>query len=342
MKTITLIITSIIIMAVNKIVAQDYFLSQPQESPILINPANTGIIYPARANLNYRQQWKSILSNPFTTIIASFDSKFLSQSSTGSSLGLGIYIANDQSGTAKLNTMNVNIAISGKVLINDNQNLSAGITGGIMQRKVNTDNLTFYDQYDGYAYNSSLAQETFSLEQRFAPDIGAGIQWSYGKGNSTLSSNDNIGAQLGIAAYHVNMPSTGFSEDIDKRYIRFLAHGSFAYGFKNTNFQLNPIVIAQMQGPAKMYYGGMYIKYRLQESSKYTNNLLSRSLNLGGFYRLGDSFVTVFQLEWDKFAYGISYDLNISKLNKVSKGHGGIEFSLRYIPLKPNVANRLL
>ena len=323
-------------------VAQDYSLSQLTESPVMLNPANTGLIYPIRINLNYRQQWRSI-SKPYNTIVASVDGKVLSQGKSGSSLGIGVLLVNDQAGTSKLNTLNANLALMGKVMINENQSLSTGIIGGLVQRKLDVNSLTWSDQYNGTSYDPTIPHgEQLSTEKRMAPDVGVGLQWSYGRGAATLSSNDAIGAQVGFAAYHVNMPNTGFQEDADKRYVRYLFHGSFSYGFKNTPLQANPVFIAQMQGPARMIYTGAFIKYRLQESSRYTGFLFSRSLNLGLFYRVGDSFVTALQLEFDQFAFGMSYDINLSQLNKVTYGRGGMEFSFRYLPFKSSSGNTLL
>jgi hypothetical protein len=213
----------------------------------------------------------------------------------------------------------------------------------MLQRKVNVGDLTWTDQYNGTRYDSSIPSgENFSSDKRMSADVGVGIQWSYGSGAATLSSNDAIGAQVGIAAYHVNMPNTGFQEDVDKRYVRYVVHGSLSYGIKNTPLQLNPVAILQKQGPARMIYGGGYIKYRLQESSKYTGNLYVRSLNGGFFYRLGDSFVVIVQLEYDQFAFGISYDINLSQLTTFTYGRGGMELSLRYVPGKPSKGNTLL
>ena len=321
---------------------QDYNLSQLMESPILLNPANTGSTYPMRANLNYRQQWRSI-TKPYTTVLGSFDAIVYRQNAKGSSLGAGILLLNDQAGTSKLSTLNANLSIMGKVLINDNQNLSAGIIGGLMQRKVDINSLTWTDQFNGTSYDASIASgELLSNDKRLSPDIGTGIQWSYGKGAGTLSSNDAIGAQVGIAAYHVNMPNTGFQEDADKRYVRYLVHGSFSYGFKNTPFQINPVIILQKQGPSRMFYGGSYVKYLLQESSRYTGNLLSRSIHLGLFYRAGDAFVSILKVEYDQFAFGISYDFNLSSLTKITSGRGGMELSLQYLPFKPSKGSKLL
>ncbi len=332
-----------IIIAIRSIVkAQDYQLSQIMESPVLLNPANAGLRYPAEVIMNYRQQWRSI-SKPYTTIVGSFDGKIMSQGSTGSSLGVGLLILQDQAGTGKLSTMNANLAVMGKVMLNDMQSISGGIIGGVMQRKLDINSLTWPDQYNGYSYDATIPSgESFSSEKRLSPDVGAGIQWSYGKGSSTLSSNDAIGAQVGFAAYHLNMPNTGFKEDADKRYIRMVVHGSLSYGIKNTPIQISPAIVIEKQGPFRKYYGGSYFRYRLQESSKYTGNLLSRTISLGTFYRVGDSFVTILALEWDKFAVGISYDVNISGLTKATSGRGGTEISLKYLPFKINQSNKLL
>jgi len=175
--------------------------------------------------------------------------------------------------------------------------------------------------------------ENFVSDKRTVPDFGAGVQWSYGQGAATLSSNDNLGAQVGFAAFHLNKPNTGFQEDNDSRYIRFVIHGTLSYGIKNTPFQINPGLIIQMQGPSRMYYFGSNVKYSLQESSKYTGNLLSRSLNIGCFYRIKDAIMLSTQLEWDQYAFGISYDINLSQLSEATSGKGAIELSLRYIPV---------
>jgi len=91
-----------------------------------------------------------------------------------------------------------------------------------------------------------------------------------------------------------------------------------------------------------MFYGGAFVKYKLQESSKYTDYVLARMINIGTYYRFGDAIVVMTQLEWGQFAFGISYDINVSSLTRVSTGRGGFELSARYIPLRSGVSSRLL
>jgi len=324
------------------IFGQDILFSQPNEAPLSLNPANAGVQYDLRATANYRLQWRSV-TTPFRTITAGVDGRVLSQGKTGSSLGAGLLIYTDVGGDGSLTTNQVNLCVSGKVTLANKQILSAGIYGGVVQRRIGTDNLTWGNQYNGTKFDANLPTgETFSGENFLNGDFGTGVQWSYGQGQRTLSSNDQFGAQAGISVFHVNSPRTGFYQVVDKRSLRYVFHFTGSYGIKNTNMQISPLFLYEMQGPARMIYAGTFIKYKLQESSKYTNYLLARAISLGGFFRSRDAAVVVAQCELDQIAFGVSYDVNVSSLAKVSTGRGGFEIYIRYIPIRPSAGNRLL
>jgi len=325
------------------IFGQDILFSQPNESPLLLNPANAGIPYNLRVTANYRSQWRSV-TKPFSTIAAGVDGIVISQGAKGSSLGAGLTLTNDQAGDGHLITNQAILCVSGKVTVARYQILSVGISGGIVQRRIGVNNLTWDEQYNGIAYDPNAPiTEPFSGDNFLNGDFGSGIQWSYGKGQSTLSSNDQFGAQAGISVFHVNSPRSGFYQLVDKRAIRYLFHFSFSYGIKNTNMQISPLFLYERQGPAQIIYGGTFIKYKLQESSKYTENLLSKSISIGGFFRSRDAAVIAAQCELGQITFGISYDINISSLAKVSSGRGGFEISLKYLPLVGSQGgNRLL
>jgi type IX secretion system PorP/SprF family membrane protein len=341
MKKITII--AIIIWAIPaSMFGQDILFSQPNEAPLLLNPANAGAQYNLRTTANYRLQWRSVTA-PFRTIAAGVDGKVFSQGKTGSSIGAGLCLFNDAAGDGHLNTNQVIISASGKVTLTKNQTLSAGISGGIIQRKIAVSDLTWGNQYNGLTYDASLpSNESFSGESFLNGDFGTGIQWSYGKGQRTLSSNDMFGAQAGLSVSHVNSPRSGFYKAIDKRALKYAFHFTGSYGFKNTNMQVSPLLIYEMQGPARMIYIGSFLRYKLQESSKYTDYVLSRTVSLGGFFRGKDAAVIAAQCELGQIAFGLSYDINISSLAKVSSGRGGFEISLRYLPLNPSKSSRLL
>lgn len=337
MRSIIVILVFIIFQAQLK--SQDVVFSQINEAPILLNPANAGAQYDMRANLNYRQQWRSV-TDPFVTMAASADMKMLSQRRS-SSLGLGIFILNDRAGGAHLNTFQSGLMAAGKVPISAEQNISGGVGVSFMQRHVDFSALSWDKQYDGLVYNPDLPTgEVLSRERTNAIDLCTGVQWSYGKGATTLSSNDNFGAQAGISVFHLNKPNVGFQND--PSYWRYVLHGTVSYGIKNSNMQVSPSFLATFQGPSRMFYLGTLVKYKLQESSKYTDYILARMINVGTFYRFGDAIVMSAQLEWGQYAFGISYDINVSSLTKVSSGRGGFEISARYFPIRSSASSRLL
>lgn len=337
-----IIIATIAFVIPTSIFGQDILFSQPNEAPLILNPANAGAQYNLRATANYRLQWRSV-TDPFRTIAAGVDGRIFSKGKTGSSIGVGLSLFNDIAGAGHLNTNQVVAAVAGKVTLAKNQTLSAGISGGIIQRKIGVSNLTWGNQYNGLVYDANLpSNETFSGERFLNGDFSTGIQWSYGKGQRTLSSNDMFGAQAGISVFHVNSPRSGFYQVVDKRALRYMFHFTGSYGFKNTNMQISPLVIYEMQGPARMIYFGSFLKYKLQESSKYTDYVLSRTVSIGGFFRGIDAVVIAAQCELGQIAFGLSYDINISSLAKVSSGRGGFEISLKYLPIKTGTSSRLL
>lgn len=322
--------------------SQDFTFSQPAEAPVLLNPANAGAQYNLRTNLNFRQQWRSIAS-PFRTLAASIDGKVINQGSGGSSFGAGLSFFSDVAGEGRLATNQVNISVSGKINLARNQALSAGIFGGLCQRHISTGKLTWGNQYNGLYYDSSIPSgEAFPSETFYNGDFGAGVQWTYGKGSSTLSSNDMFGLQAGYSVSHINSPKSGFYSIADKRFTKHIMHLSGSYGIKNTNVQLAPLLLLQKQGPAQMIYFGSYFKYKLQESSKYTDYILARTISLGGFLRTGDAFVIATLFEFGQIAMGISYDINISSLTKASSGKGGFEISVKYLPIRSSAPSRLI
>ncbi len=193
MRAITIFILIILPYLVK---AQDIIFSQMNESPVILNPANAGAQYDIRANLNYRQQWRSV-TDPFITMAASADGKIIRQSRS-SSLGVGLYIINDRAGGAHLNTFQSGIIASGKVPITNDQNISGGFGISFYQRHVDFSSLTWDKQFDGLVYNPDLPNgELLTHERTNGIDLSTGLQWSYGKGATTLSSNDNLGAQVG-------------------------------------------------------------------------------------------------------------------------------------------------
>jgi len=140
-------------------------------------------------------------------------------------------------------------------------------------------------------------------------------------------------AKLGFSVYHLLEPGRQFTakgSDLLQR--KMVAHGDLLFNF-STKTALAPSFIYQVQGHSTELIAGAMFRYYLHNSTKYTGYVARTVLALGGFYRNGDAAIVNMLLEWDeRYAIGISYDLNLSSLNTVSGMRGGLEFSLRFSP----------
>jgi hypothetical protein len=96
------------------------------------------------------------------------------------------------------------------------------------------------------------------------------------------------------------------------------------------NIALLPGIVFFNQGPSREFYFGTQVRYKLRQESKYTGLKKSAALYLGVYCRAKDALITSFLLEYYSYAFGISYDYNISRLTPASATRGGVELSIRY------------
>lgn len=309
--------------------AQDIHFSQFDETPLQLNPANTGVHHNTRVIANYKNQWKSVAS-PYKTFAVSADFKLLKEKKH--QLGLGIDFFNDKAGDAAMKTSQGNISLSGIININDKSLVSAGLMGGFTQRSVNTTKLQWGNQYDGMAYNPALSTGEASTVANYTfADFGAGIQYSYGTDEMYISANNAKKVNVGISVFHPHQPSYSFYGASEKLHMKMVLHGDAAIGIANSNLVLKPSYIVFLQGASKEITPGMSFQYILQEASKYTKNKKPAAFSIGGYYRLRDAAIAVVKLEYANYAIGFSYDINMSQLKTASSAKGGFEISLRFI-----------
>ena len=83
--------------------AQDLHFSQYFNSPLLINPANTGFAPDVdwRVGLNYRNQWASITPNPYKTMSAWGDMQLFNNRVENGCMGIGASLLKDVAGSGQ-------------------------------------------------------------------------------------------------------------------------------------------------------------------------------------------------------------------------------------------------
>ncbi len=312
---------------------QDIHFSQYYQTPLQINPALTGVFRgDQRVIINYKDQWGSVIENPFTTYALSLDMAMFKRQWAKGYLGAGLFVFSDKAGKSEFGTTQVNLSVSGIVPLSNKHLVSAGLQGGFAQRGIQNTDLEWDNDYTG----DPMEDPTLNRKPSFGfGDFSGGLHWRYGTDASTLSSNDAFGANAGIAIFHINRPKQDFNVSIDKLYTKLAFHGGGFIGIKNTNIVLLPSVLFFVQGPSIETNVGTMVKYILKQQSKYTKFVKGSALSIGGHLRIGDAFIPSILLEVANFAVGMSYDINVSSLSVASSGRGGFEISLRYVNPNP-------
>jgi len=308
--------------------AQDIHFSQFDETPLQLNPANAGTSYDLRFIGNYKSQWQSV-NAPFKTIAFSGDGQLLRKKKNH--LGLGLTLFSDNSGS-QLKTFQANLSLSAIINLNDHNSLSAGLMGGFAQRSSTGNAFTWSNQYNGQAYDATLPTgEPGQIANYSFLDLGAGLQYTYGSKEMYMSANNAKRVTLGVSVFHPHQPAYSYYANGTKLYAKLVFHGDAAIGIKNTNLVLKPSYIVFVQGPAKEITPGLLFQYLLNSASKYTTYKKFTAFSLGAYYRANDALIACAKFEYNNYALGFSYDVNLSKLRTVSSTRGGFELSLRAV-----------
>jgi type IX secretion system PorP/SprF family membrane protein len=342
-----IVLTALIISLGSCVYSQDIHFSQFNEFPSQLNPAITGVTNNLRASLQYKTQWGSV-TVPYKTYGASFEMKFNQKpweqednnqfyKKATKNMSWGISVFNDKAGDGDMGLTQANFSLSSPVALNEKNTLAIGLQASFAQRSLDYTKLIWPDQYNGSTYDVSMnSGENFSSSKFTYGDFAAGLLWTYGKGEMYMTANDEVKANAGVALYHINKPKeTYISNTAELMDMKVVVHGGLIFGIKNTNLDIAPSFMLDFQGPAKEIVAGTLFKYNLREDSKYTGNVKSATVSVGGYYRNNDAIIPTLLLEIGQYALGISYDLNVSDLSTASTHRGGIELTLRFVAPNP-------
>ena len=310
--------------------SQDIHFSQFNETPVILNPALCGVAYDTRVIVNYKDQWASVTS-PYQTYGISIEKALKHLKLKKTYLAMSLNFFNDKAGDAGLGTMQANLGLNVIVKVSQFSKLSGGLGGGILYRTINASKLKWQSQYDGYNYNGATATgEVPPVGGLTQADFVGGINYHYAKSERYISAQDGTKFDIGFSAFHFNTPKYSFVSSGDKQFGKIIAHANFDIGIKGAGVGIVPSIIYMKQGPSQELNLGCMFKYIIQDQTVYTKERKPCAISLGAFYRVADAFIPSLLFQYDKFALGVSYDLNVSQLTAVSKSKGGLEVSLRF------------
>lgn len=253
---------------------QDMNYSQYFSTPIYYNPAYTGINTGVRARFLFRDQWPS-LPIPFKSYYFSAD---LGDRSLPGSGGLGIQINQDTPGVGLINNFGAALTIGVRIPITSFLVSQIGIKAGIMQRRVNWDDLVFANQLDPKYGN--IYQSTFiapEANKRIVPDFGIGGVLQF------INPQGNISGNIGLGVDHIFKPD-----------VSFLSTGSSLYPRKWVG-QFDLVISTGPGGssmmsrisddPLKINIGGIYQNQANLNSLQVGLNLLKYNIYVGGWFK---------------------------------------------------------
>ncbi len=310
--------------------AQDIHFSQFNETPVILNPALSCTAYDTRIIANYKNQWASVAA-PYQTFGISVEKALKHLKLKKAYVGSSFSLFRDQAGDASLGTLAANLGFNVVIKVSQYGKLSGGLGGGFNYKTIDPTKLKWESQYDGYKYNATTPSgEAVPYSTILQGDFVAGVDYHYAKSERYISAQDGTKFDVGISGFHFNAPKYSFAGTGDRQYAKVIAHANFDIGIKSAGVALVPSLVYMRQGPSQEIDAGFMFKYIIQDQSVYTGIKKACAISLGAYYRVGDAVIPTLLIQYDKFALGASYDLNVSQLTATSKLKGGMEFSLRF------------
>lgn len=308
--------------------AQDIHFSQYYNSPLNLNPAQTGLFNgDIRFAANHRNQWKSV-TEPYKTFSGAVDLAFSFTEKNRHSAG--ILFNSDRAGDSKLGLMQFLISYGfSRVLDSEGRHtLSLGLQAGVTIRSISYSDLTFDEQFDGDGFNPQYGNtENFENDGHTYPDIGAGFAYMY-------STGPKFRVGTGLSIQHLNRPSDSFFDKEVK------VNPRFQYDLKadadlTEKISLIPSLLYMNQGAFEEFTGGASVRLRINQKPG-----RNYALYLGGHLRQADAIIASAGMDFNSLHVEASYDINTSDLERASNNRGGFELSAIYIitKVKPQAA----
>src|SRR5690606_9150732 len=203
-----------------------------------------------------------------------------------------------------------------------NSFITAGFTAGYIQRSFDPSQMTTNSQYQQGMYNPSLPTgEEGATPKLNYWDIGGGINFSSGGGE-----NNAFTYFVGVAGYHLIKPKASFyNSDLVRLETRWNVSAGLNYRI-NDNWGIIAQASYTMQGKSTEIIGGGLISWKNPPQNDEDSPLYV--FYLGAFYRNADAVIPVVKLDYKRYSFGISYDINVSNLSTASNFRGGMELSL--------------
>ena len=305
---------------VQTVQAQDLHFSQFFNNPLTVNPANTGFIPDAdyRLGASYRNQYSSILAEPYKTFSVYGDAQLLRNQIQNGWLGVGGFIMSDVAGSGGLRATKIYGSLAYHQMLGNSSLLSAGFNLGWANKRIDQSKLKFPDQFDGKFFDGRTPTSVVLANNSVSYfDMQAGLNYAY-------FPNENVYINAGYSIHHVNQPTeTFFSDNMDSSRIS-LRHIGFIDALLKVNDRviINPNVYYTNQAKASEFMLGLNANYNLSGAGG------EKQLLAGLYYRSTDAIIPMVGFELNHIRFTFSYDATTSALKNYNNMQGASEFNV--------------
>lgn len=305
-----------------QLVAQELHFSQYFNSPLMVNPANTGFNpdYDYRVGGNYRNQWANIISNPYQTSHLWADAQLFTNKIESGWAGIGASLYEDGAGSANLKGTKGYVTIAYHQMLGNESLLSLGFGFGAVNKRIDKTKLTFDNQWNGKFFDSNNpidGGENFAKTSVTYFDMQVGLNYAW-------FISDKAYFNAGLSLMHVNKPSESFfsnqplvDNSIPIRYTFFL-NGNYKIG---NLWIVNPNLYYSNSARTSETVIGM-------NANRNLNSDATQQLIVGLYYRNKEAIIPLIGYQINDLKITVNYDVTTSSLSNFNNRQGGYEASI--------------
>ncbi len=310
--------------------AQDLHFSQYFNTPLLVNPANTGFNpdYDFRVGGNYRNQWANV-GNPYKTMGVWGDTKLFTDRFENGWMGIGGSLMKDVAGSGSLSATSGFATVAYHQMIGYNSLLSGGFGLGFTTKRIDISKLSFDNQWNGRFFDVTIpTNEPFANSQSSYLDLQMGLNFAY-------FASENAYFNAGLSILHLNNPRESFYDPtvsnnrLQKRFTAFM-NGSFKM---QDYWIVNPNVYVSKMGNTWESVLGFNAHRDLTGDGQ-------SQLILGLYYRNMDALIPMVGYEVNDLKITVNYDATISALGSLNATRGAYEISIVKSGIFPSSAGK--
>ncbi len=310
--------------------AQDLHFSQYFNSPLLVNPANTGFNpdYDYRLGGNYRTESTNV-GNPYKTMSLWGDTKLFANRFENGWVGVGASLFRDQAGPGSLTNTSGFASVAYHQLLGYNSLLSGGFGLGFSSKRIDISKLSFDNQWNGKFFDASIpSNEPFAYSQTSYFDLQMGLNYAY-------FASENLYFNAGVSVMHINMPRESFFDPtvsdsrIQRRYTAFI----------NSNIKVQNLWIVN----PNLYVSKMGNAWETVIGFNANRDLSGDGLQqliLGLYYRNKDAVIPMIGYQVNDMRITVNYDATVSQLGSFNGTRGAYELSIVKSGVFPSSAGR--